>query len=99
MALAVVPSCVLVIVNVSPEIAVTRTISALVVNGWSPTGHTVTLNGGVGNFVPSPVWTTNDVPVSAGDGAVATVEYAKFLCASGMTTFLLRFLGPRMDPA
>jgi hypothetical protein len=37
------------------------------------------LNGTAGNFPPSPANTTNDVPDDAGLGAVATVEYAKFL--------------------
>lgn len=49
---AEVPSCVRVIVNVSVEIAVTRTISAFELVGCDPAGHTVALNGGAGNFAP-----------------------------------------------
>lgn len=84
MVLALVPSWVLVMVNVSVEILVTRTISALVESGWAPAGQTVALKGTAGNNVPVPDDTTSDVPDAAGLGAVATVDMAKFLCASGM---------------
>jgi hypothetical protein len=47
--------------------------------GSVSTGHTVALNGASGNLVPCPEATTRAVPDAAGDGAVATVEYAKFL--------------------
>lgn len=66
----------------SVEMFVTRTISAFVESGCDPVGHTTALNGTEGNFVPSPDATVSDVPEVAGDGAVATVEYAKFLWAS-----------------
>ena len=45
-------------------------------------GNTTALKGAAGNFVPSPACTTKLVPDEAGDGAVATVLYARFLCAS-----------------
>src|SRR5262245_20817001 len=69
-------------VNTSPAIAVTRTISALVGSGINPPGASVALNGGAGKRAPSPVATVNEVPVVGGDGATATEETAKFLCAS-----------------
>ena len=47
-----VPSCALVIVNVSVATAVTLIISALTVVGITPEGQTVQLNGGVGNNAP-----------------------------------------------
>src|SRR5262252_7329690 len=87
------PSCARASVSVSVEIAVQRAISAFVASGITPMGQTVTLNGGVGNFAPSPAATTSDVPLAAGDGAVATVEYAKFLCASGTRPFRSWLLG------
>jgi len=37
------------------------------------------LKATAGNFAPSPAATTKLVPVSAGLGAVNTVEYEKFL--------------------
>ena len=73
------PSCVRAIVNVSVEIIVTLTISAFVEFDCTPVGHTVALNGGVGNLVPCPAATTSVVPEVAGDGAVATEDKAKFL--------------------
>lgn len=79
---AEVASCERVIVSVSDEMFVTRTISAFDVVGCELAGHTVALKGVAGNFDPSPDATTSDVPDEAGDGAVATVEYAKFLWAS-----------------
>lgn len=66
-------SCVRVIVSVSVEMAVTRTISALLDKGLTPVGQIVALKGGVGNLAPSPEATTSDVPDVAGEGAVATV--------------------------
>jgi hypothetical protein len=54
-------------------------ISALTVLGWEPAGQTVALNGVGGNLVPSPDCTIKEVPELAGEGAVATVEKAKFL--------------------
>jgi hypothetical protein len=71
-----------VIVNVSVEIAVTRTISAFAVVGCVLAGQIVALNGVAGNFVPSAAVTTRLVPDDAGDGAVATRDEAKFLWAS-----------------
>jgi hypothetical protein len=71
-----------VIVNVSDDRAVTRTISAFDGSGRAVAGHTVALNGAAGNREPSPDATTNDVPDEAGDGAVATELIAKFACAS-----------------
>jgi hypothetical protein len=62
--------------------AVTRTISAFAGVGKTDPGHTVALKGTAGNRVPSPAVTTSDVPDAAGEGAVATVETAKFLCVS-----------------
>jgi hypothetical protein len=79
---ALVLSCVLVIVRTSPTISVTRTISALPGSGSAFTGQTVALNGVAGNRVAVPVATVREVPDAAGDGATATVVYAKFLCAS-----------------
>jgi hypothetical protein len=76
------PSCVRVIVSVSVATAVTRTISAFAAVGCVLVGQTVALNGAAGNLDPSPGATVNDVPEFAGDGAVATVEYARFLWAS-----------------
>jgi hypothetical protein len=73
-----VPSWVRVIVNVSVETFVTRTISAFVVEGCAPIGQIVALNGTAGNFVPVAAVTTRLVPDEAGDGAVATNETAKF---------------------
>ena len=63
----------------SPIISVTKTISALVIKGSVFAGHTVAENGGVGNIAPSPLATIKNVPLVAGTGAVATVEYARFL--------------------
>jgi hypothetical protein len=84
---ALVPSVALVIVNVSVEMAVTRTISAFVVVGCVETGQMVALNEPLdGNLAPSPDWTTSDVPDVAGDGAVRTVLYPKFLCGSAMSS-------------
>lgn len=77
------PSCARVIVSVSVDIPVTRTISAFVVDGSSPAGQIVALNGTAGNNDPCPAVTTRDVPDDAGEGAVATVPTAKFLWASG----------------
>lgn len=67
------------IVKVSVAIAVTLIISAFVVIGFAPAIQTVALKGGVGNKAPSPAATTKEVPEVAGEGAVATVETAKFL--------------------
>lgn len=67
-------SCALVIVKVSVDTPVTRTISELLVVGLAPVGQTVQLNGGVGKVVPVPAETIKLVPLVAGDGAVATVE-------------------------
>ena len=72
-------SCIRVMVKVSVLIFVTLTISAFAVVGCTPVGQIVALNGTAGNFVPSPAVTTRDVPLVAGEGAVATSEYAKFL--------------------
>lgn len=77
-------------VNVSVDIAVTRTISALVVSGCTPAGQMVALNGTVGKMVPCPAVTTSDVPDVAGEGAVATWLYEKFLCASTANEFSYR---------
>lgn len=82
MLLALEPSWARVIVNVSVATAVTLTTSAFADVGCALAGHTVALNGAAGNLAPSPAATTSDVPDDAGDGAVATVEYAKFLWAS-----------------
>ena len=60
--------------KVSVETVVTLIISEFAVVGWAPAGQTVALKGTAGNLLPSPEATTNEVPVSAGDGAVATVE-------------------------
>jgi hypothetical protein len=68
-----------VIVNVSVEINVTLTISAFAVVGCAPAGQIVALKGTAGNFAPSAAVTTRLVPDDAGDGAVATRLYAKFL--------------------
>jgi hypothetical protein len=73
------PSWARTIVNESVACAVTRTISALVESGCAPAGQIVALKGTAGKRAPSPEATTSDVPEVAGDGAVATVEYAKFL--------------------
>jgi hypothetical protein len=61
-------------VRVSPTIPVTRMISALDARGLVAVGQTVQLNGGSGKRSPCPLATTNEVPLVAGDGAVATVE-------------------------
>ena len=88
---AVVDYCARVIVNVSDVRAVTRTISATPLDdsGAVPDGIRVTLYApavaGSGNFAPSPVVTTNDVPDVAGDGAVAMREAAKFATGSAMS--------------
>jgi hypothetical protein len=71
-----------VMVSVSVEMPVTRTISVLAGEGTEPAGQIVALNGGVGNRDPCPAVTTREVPEVAGDGAVATVEMARFLCGS-----------------
>lgn len=70
-------SCVRTIVNVSVEIFVTRTTSALALVGLELVGHTTALKGGVGKSTPNPVVTTKEVPLVAGEGAVATRAYAK----------------------
>ena len=76
-------SCVRSIVNTSPDTFITRTISAFVLNGRTLGGQTVQLKGvGEGKNAPCPVATVNVVPDGAGNGAIATVEYAKFLWAS-----------------
>jgi hypothetical protein len=66
-----------VMVKTSPTRAVTRTISALLVSGWTPAGQTVQLNSpstpGSGKIAPSPTWTSSDRPEAAGTGATATV--------------------------
>jgi hypothetical protein len=67
-------------VKVSVETAVTLTISAFVLVACSPAGQIVAMNGGSGKRAPSPLATTREVPYLEGTGAVATVEYAKFLC-------------------
>lgn len=67
------PSCVRTIVSVSVEMAETRTNSEFALVGLAPVGHTVAIRP-TANFVPSPDCTTNDVPLLAGLGAVATVE-------------------------
>lgn len=72
-------------VRVSVERLVTRTISAFDGSGSEPTGHTTRLYGADGNRDPSPGATTIVVPEAAGEGAVATVEYAKLACASATT--------------
>lgn len=77
------PSWARVIVRVSPTMAVTRTISALVVRGCVLIGQTVALNGVAGKRVPWPPVTIRDVPELAGLGAVATRLYAKLAWASG----------------
>lgn len=82
MDLADVLSWVRVIVRTSPVMFVTRTISAFVGKGNAPSGQTVALNGVAGNLVPCPLCTVRLVPLAAGLGAVATVEYAKFLWLS-----------------
>jgi len=69
---ALVLSCALVIVSVSVEMAVTRTISAVVLSGFAAVGQMVALNGTAGNKAPCPAVTTSDVPLAAGEGAVAT---------------------------
>jgi hypothetical protein len=79
---AVDPSCALTMVNTSPTIVVTRTISALESRGRTSVGHTVQLNGATGNSAPSPAATSSDVPEVAGEGATAMPAYAKFLCWS-----------------
>jgi hypothetical protein len=81
-AIALVDSCARVIVNVSVEIPVTRTISALAAVGGVLGGQTVALNGVAGNKVPVPAATTKDVPLVVGEGAVATVDCAKFFLPS-----------------
>jgi hypothetical protein len=58
---------------------VTRTTSALDAIGMTPAGHTVALNGVAGQSAPPPTASVSDVPLAAGEGAVKTVEYAKFL--------------------
>jgi len=73
-----VPSWARTTVRTSPVTSVTRIISALLDNGWTPAGHTVTLNGATGNTAPVPVATVSSVPVVAGTGTVATVVIAKF---------------------
>jgi hypothetical protein len=78
---AVVPSWARTIaVIVSPDMAVTRTISAFWCVGCTDGGHTVALNGGVGCRAPPPVASTIVVPASAGDGAVATAVMLRFAC-------------------
>lgn len=72
--LAWVPSWARVMVRVSVEMAVTRTISELVLVGWVLAGQMVALKGTVGKRVPCPLVTTKEVPVWAGEGAVATSE-------------------------
>ncbi len=62
------------IVSVSVDIAVTLTISALKDVGCTPVGQIVALKGGVGKRVPVPAATTKEVPLVAGEGAVAIVE-------------------------
>jgi hypothetical protein len=72
-------SCVRVTVQLSPvPLDVTRQISALVVEGFAPAGHTTTLNGTAGMIAPSPVVIVNVVPLDAGIGATAIREYPKF---------------------
>ena len=77
-ALALVPSWVRVIVRVSVERAVTRTISELVRVSTVPGGPTVALNETAGIDAPSPAATINEVPDVAGLGAVATVVSIRF---------------------
>lgn len=72
------PSCARTIVNTSLDTFVHRATSAFKVDGAVFAGHNTTLNGAAGNFEPSPDATVNEVPDVAGDGAVATVENAKF---------------------
>lgn len=64
----------LVIVNVSVDLTVTLTISAFKVEGCSPAGQTTALKEAAGNLAPSPLWTTKEVPVVGGTGAVNIVE-------------------------
>ncbi len=73
-AMALEPSWARVIVSTSPTTAVTRAISAFVLSGMAPAGQIVTSYGVVANRSPSPVATVRDVPLSAGEGATATVE-------------------------
>lgn len=61
---------------------VTRTISAFAAVGAVPAGQMTALKGTAGNSAPPAAVTTREVPVVAGEGAVATSETAKFLCAS-----------------
>jgi hypothetical protein len=83
---ALVPSCARTMVNVVPTMAVTRMISALAFVGDADAGQTVQLKGAAGNVAADA--TSKDVPVVAGDGATATVEYARFAWLSKATHHL-----------
>jgi hypothetical protein len=84
---AVVPSCARSIAVIeSPDWAVTRTISAFVCVGATDGGQTVALYGGDGCSAPPPAASVNVSPVSAGDGAVATVVRARLACWSKAVT-------------
>jgi hypothetical protein len=52
--------------------------SAFVADGSTDGGHAIALNGTAGMSAPCPDPSTKLVPVVAGEGAVATVAYAKF---------------------
>ena len=80
---AVEPSCARVTVSMSATTAVTRTISALLGAATASAGHTVALNGGIGNRADAwPVVTKSVVPLSAGAGAISTTESAKLRWSS-----------------
>jgi hypothetical protein len=93
---AVVPSCAREIVNISPVIAVTRTISAFVGSGKAPLGQIVALNGAIGKRLPCPAPTVSVVPEAGGLGVVATVATARFWCASKLGIATYRVNVPRI---